>query len=454
MIPPRNPPNEAAMMRRHAIFANIFAFAAVAALRVPALGADAAMFRGDLGHTGIYQSAPVMHQAQVKWKFHTGAYVNSSPAVSQGVVYVGSADGYMYALDAGSGKTIWRFATGSRVVSSPAVSAGVVYFGSYDGNFYALNAADGKRLWKFKTGGERRFEGTHLHGSQPAPETMPDPFDVYLSSPAIWHDTVYFGSGDGNIYALSAKTGEKVWSFKTGDIVHASPAIDNGMLFVGSWDSYFYALDALSGAVKWSFKTGEDPDIHNQVGIQSSAAIMGGTVFFGCRDSHLYALDEETGGKKWSLDMHGSWVVGSPAVRDGKVYFATSDSGLFYAVKASDGSTIFSEDFHHWPTFSSPAIAGDTLYLGSWSGALTAIDLAKQKRAWSFQTDASKRLGPELTKADGTPNYDVAYASNFYDDMVTGFARMMTVGAFLSSPTIVDGVIFIGSTDGNVYALD
>jgi eukaryotic-like serine/threonine-protein kinase len=450
MNQPAKRPNEALMMRRQ----TIIAIAACAAMCGPARGADAPMFRGDLDHTGIFQSAPVLHEARVKWKFHTGGYVNASPAVVNGIVYIGSADGYLYALDEQTGTAKWQFKTGSRVVSSPAVSGGAVYFGSYDGNFYALNAADGKLLWKFKTGGERRFEGTHLHGSQPVSETMPDPFDVYLSSPAIWRDAVYFGSGDGNIYALNAKTGAKLWSFKTGDVVHASPGIDDGTLFVGSWDSYFYALDAQSGSVKWRFKTGEDPDTHNQVGIQSSAAIMDGTVFFGCRDSHLYALDEQTGGKKWSIDLHGSWVIASPAVRDGKVYFATSDSGLFYAVNASDGSVIFSVDFQHWPTFGSPAIAGDMLYTGSWRGTLTAINLSKQKEAWAYQTDASKRLGPDFTKADGTPNYGAAYASDFYDDLITGFTRMMALGAFLSSPVIDDGVIFVGSTDGNVYALD
>ncbi|HLJ85112.1 MAG TPA: PQQ-binding-like beta-propeller repeat protein [Candidatus Eremiobacteraceae bacterium] len=432
----------------------ILIVALFAALCSPARGADTPMFRGDLDHTGVYDSPPVAQAAHVKWAFHTRGYVNSSPVVANSVVYVGSADDNMYALDETTGKSLWHFKTGSRVVSSPAIWRSAVYFGSYDGNFYALSANDGKLLWKFKTGGERRFEGTHLHGSQPVDETMPDPFDVYLSSPAIWHETVYFGSGDGHVYALNAKTGEKLWSFKTGDIVHASPAIDNGTLFVGSWDSYFYALDALSGKMRWRFKTGVDPDIHNQVGIQSSAAVMDGTVFFGCRDSHLYALDEQTGDKKWSLDMHGSWVIGSPAVRDGKVYFATSDSGLFYAVNAGDGSIVFSEDFHGWPEFASPAVAGDMLYLGSWRGVLTAIDLTKRQTAWSFQTDASKRLGPDLTKADGSPNYAPAYASDFYDDLITGFARMMTVGAFLSSPAIDDGVIFVGSTDGNVYALD
>jgi len=415
-------------------------------LHAPALGADSAMFRGDPGHSGVYQSAGIMQLPNVKWKFHTNGFVNSSPAVAGGSVYIGSADGSLYAVRADTGILQWRFKTGSRVVSSPAVSGGIVYFGSYDGNFYAVDASDGKLKWKYKTGGERRFEGTHLHGSLPAPETMPDPFDVYLSSPIVWHDVVYFGSGDTNVYALNAKTGARVWQFKTGDVVHASPAIADGTVFIGSWDSYMYALDAASGKEKWRFKTGEDPDIHNQVGIASSAAVMEGIVYFGCRDSHMYAVDEKSGQKKWATDMHGSWVISSPAVRDGKVYFATSDSGLFYEVDAKSGAVIFSVNFHGWPTFSSPAIAGDMLYVGSWAGTLTGIDLTGQKTAWTFQTEASKQFGPALTKSDGTPNYDVAYASEFYDDIVAGFMRLMSVGAILSSPVVADGTIYVGET--------
>src|SRR6202035_6079362 len=98
-------------------------------------------------------------------------------------------------------------------------------------------------------------------------EAMPDPFDVYLSSRAVWHGAVYFGSGDGYVYALNATSGALVWQFKTGDIVHASPAIADGNVFIGSWDSYMYALDASTGAERWRFKTGEGPDIHNHVGI-------------------------------------------------------------------------------------------------------------------------------------------------------------------------------------------
>jgi outer membrane protein assembly factor BamB len=437
-------------MRLHFLSVVIF----VASLCRPALGADSAMFRGNLEHSGVYQTAGVTHSPKVKWKFYTNGAVNSTPAVANDAVYVGSADGGLYAVARSSGTLRWRFKTGSRVASSPAVADGIVYFASYDGNFYAVNTADGKLAWKFKTGGERRFEGTHLHGSQPVTELMPDPFDVYLSSPVVWHNAVYFGSSDGNVYALDAKSGALVWKFKTGDIVHASPAIADGTVFIGSWDSYMYALDATSGTEKWRFKTGDDPDIHNQVGIASSAAIANGTVYFGCRDSHLYALDEQSGRKKWAIDMHGSWVIASPAVRDGKVYFATSDSGLFEQVDAHDGAVDFSVKFHGWPMFSSPAIAGSMAYIGSWAGTLTAIDLVGQKPAWTFATDAAKRFGPALTKTDGSPNYDIAYASDFYDDTVAGFMRMMTVGAILSSPVVADGVIYVGSTDGNLYALD
>ena len=160
----------------------------------------------------------------------------------------------------------------ARIPSSPAVANGLVYFGSYDGNFYAVETATGKLKWKFHNA-ERRFAAKHLHGSLPLDETMPDPFDVYLSSPAVWNEAVYFGSGDGNVYALDAATGGVKWKFQTGDVVHASPAIADGQLYIGSWDSYFYALDAASGKELWRFKTGEDPDIHNQVGIQSSATV-------------------------------------------------------------------------------------------------------------------------------------------------------------------------------------
>jgi len=346
----------------------------------------------------------------------------------------------------------WKFRTEGRVASSPAVANGVVYFGSYDGYFYAVDLA-GKEKWKFQTNGERRYAGNHLHGIDPAAETQPDPFDFYLSSPSVVDGTVYFGSGDGYIYALDAAGGLQKWKVQTGDVIHSSPAIANGVLYVGSWDTYFYAIETASGKEKWRFRTGDDPKIHNQIGIQSSPLVANGTVYFGCRDSNLYALDAQSGEKKWVFNNKGSWVIGSPVIKDGRLYFTTSDSGLFHAVDAATGNEIYSLKLL-WPLFSSPAIAGSTLYIGSEEGKLLAVDLRAQQLAWSFKTDGSKANGATYTKPDGKPNYEAAFTGDgFYDSMVVGVDRMLSVGMVLSSPVVVGDSVYFGSTDGNVYAL-
>jgi outer membrane protein assembly factor BamB len=411
------------------------------------------MFRGDLAHSGIYPTVGVPEFHRVKWAFHTHDEVISSPAIVDGTIYIGSNDGNLYAIDQQTGSRKWSFATKARIPSSPAVANGLVYFNSYDGNFYAVDTATGKLRWKFDNQGERRHAATHLHGSFPVGETMPDPFDVYLSSPAVWGGAVYFASGDGNIYALDAATGTLRWKFQTGDVVHASPAIADGRLYIGSWDSYFYALDAVTGKELWRFKTGEDPEIHNQVGIQSSATVANGLVYFGCRDSNFYALDAATGQKRWAYPNDGSWVITSPIVYKGRVYFATSDTALLNVLDAQTGTLIDSVKFH-WPIFGSPSIAGNTLYLAGQDGKLVAIDLASRKPVWTFQSEGSRKNLAAFSKADGDPDYRAAFNSTFYDDLVAGVSKLRTVGMMLSSPVISGSVVYVGSTDGSLYAIE
>ena len=201
---------------------------------LPTIAQDSPMFRGNLAHTGVYNAPGVPKFSKIKWKFQTGGQVISSPAVANGAAYIASTDGNLYALDLESGVQKWKLALGVRATASPAVDNGVIYLGTYSGRFYAVDAATGKLKWKFQTEGERRFAGKHLHGSEPAGETMPDPFDCYLSSPAVWNGAVYFGGGDGNVYALDATTGTLKWKFHTGDVVHASPAIADGTYLSGA----------------------------------------------------------------------------------------------------------------------------------------------------------------------------------------------------------------------------
>lgn len=414
------------------------------------------MFRGNLRHTGVYDASGIAALKGVKWKVAMPGAVIASPAVEGDVVYAASTGGVVVAVDRQTGAQKWRFTIKSRIVSSPAVAEGAVYFEAYDGFLYALDASSGTQRWKFKTEGEHRYTAKNLHGMQPAGETRPDPWDSYLSSPAVWKGAVYFGSGDGNIYAVDAATGALKWKFHTDDVVHASPAIADGMLFLGSWDGYFYALDVATGAQKWRFKTGDDPEFHNHIGIESSAAVVDGTVYFGCRDAHVYALDEFTGEKKWAYtEPNGSWVNTSPAVSNGVVYFGNSYGGQLFAADARTGKILYTIGFKGWPIYSSPAIAGGTLYVGSTAGTLNAVNLDSHAVAWTFATEASKANLPTFSKPDGTAGYFEAFGSTgFYDDVVAGYERLESVGPVISSPVVVGNTVYFGSSDGNLYALE
>jgi len=388
----------------------------------------------------------------VAWTYRTGAKVLSSPVVAEGLVFVGSSDHGMVALEARNGALRWRFKAQGAIASSPAVAAGLVFFSSLDGAIQAVDAATGKLTWTFRTGGERRFTAPGIHGAQPRTETMPDPFDVFLSSPVVAEGMVYLGSGDQHLYALDVATGALRWKVKTGDVIHASPAVAGGRVYIGSFDRTMYALDAKTGAIQWTFQTGDDPEAHNQIGIASSAAVAEGRVFFGCRDGHFYALDAATGKLLWKHDNHKGWVIASPAVQDGRVYFPTSDGQRFKALEAATGNVIFDKPMKA-VSFSSPAIAGNRILFGTSDGWLHLMDRDTGAAVAGFQTEGSRQNAAKYLDAEGRMIGSALYPDGTLDGMVIGLDRMFSLGSILSSPTLFEGVAYVGSTDGTIYAL-
>ena len=410
-------------------------------------------FHGNLARTGVYEGDGPKKFGGVKWTFQTGGPIVASPVISEGVIYIGSADKNFYAIEQKTGAQKWKFATGGAISSSATVAHGLVYFLSYDGGCYALDARTGALAWRFATQFEKRFEARGLHGQEPKEQSMPDVFDFFTSSPAVYENRVYFGSGDSNVYALDARTGELAWKFATGGVVHSSPSIAHGMVYIGSFDSFVYALDAATGAEKWRFAGGQDPEKHNQVGFTSSAAVVGATLYIGCRDGHLYALASDTGAKKWEFTSKPAWISGTPAVREGLLYVGTGSSLQFVGLEAETGQTRFTYNMKTG-VFSSAALAGDLAYIGNANGRLQVFDVKSGLLAWEFQTEASKKDAMKILKPDGGFSDNMgAEVFHDFEDMYILMSRRFSVGAIVSSPVIDHGEVYFGSADGLLYAL-
>jgi outer membrane protein assembly factor BamB len=313
--------------------------------------------------------------ARVYWKAEAASAFDTTPAVADDIVYIGSEQAMMYALNATSGKQYWATAGGSGFDSSPVVSGGNVYVGCDDGKLYAFEAkttgqtAGGKILWTYTTG------------------------SGVVSSPAVFNNVVYVGSGDSKVYALTS-AGALVWSYATGASVYSSPAVVNGLVYVGSADSKLYAIKADNGALVWSAKTGGV--------IQSSPAVAYGLVYVGSDDGNLYAYNAHTGALQWSVNFGAPFDFASPSVADGVVY-AASTEGTLYAIQAITGNILWT-----YATAGdgsgSPAISDGTLYFNSIDGETYAFATeagtdALRRRAHA-PAISTLRLDPHLRVSD------------------------------------------------------
>jgi eukaryotic-like serine/threonine-protein kinase len=422
------------------------------------------VFHADEAHTGVYRSAAGRGLGPVRWKFKTNGKIFSSPVIKDGLAYIGSEDSNLYAIRTYSGALSWKFHTGGAVSSSPALFNGMIYFTSYDGYCYSLDATTGRELWKFKTGGEKKVGANGLWTMKPSDMYMEDLWDFFLSSPVVGVNgpgnykgpTVYFGSSDGNLYALDAITGSFKWKFRTNGIIHTSPALYEGVIFFGSWDNNLYAVDAQTGKEIWKFKTRDQPVYHVLEGIEASPAVADGVLYFGARDGLFYALKTKTGDSLWSFSADNSWVLTTAAIFDSTVFFGTSDTYTFYALDTKTGRKKFSMKATGY-LYSSPAISRRTAYFGDFTGNFYALDLRSGGKNWqTFSTDNRKSNAAGILNPKG--ELDFAYTGgkddmSLYSSSVKVMNKFYTLGSIVSSPAVYGSSIYFGSTDGNLYAI-
>ena len=249
-------------------------------------------------------------------------YLQSSPLVHDGKVFIGSLSGTLFVVDAATGKSAWSVGTLDAIRSSPVVADGRLYFGSWDDHLYAVDLKTHAILWRADTGGIVQStpalgEGRVVVGSRSAKLLAFDtktgaeawrheyPDGSWVESSAIYGGgRFYVGSSDAlKISAFDAASGQEIWQFKTGGWTWATPTLANGTLYVGALSASpyyfqgvtlrpgFYALDAATGGERWHFTPGATKG-YVTGGLIGSPAVVNGMVYVGALDGRIYALKE------------------------------------------------------------------------------------------------------------------------------------------------------------------
>ncbi len=232
------------------------------------------------------------------WRFRARV-IESSPLLVRGVLYFGTFDNKLYALDARTHKVRWTYRTGDDVKGGPVLAGRTIYFGSYDGNAYAVDARTGKLRWRSGAQGGLRGAGN------------------FYATPAVAYGRVFIGNTDGKIYAFGARTGRLRWSRSTGGYVYSSAAVWNKTVYVGSYDRRLYALDAATGDVRWSFKANDR--------ISGAPTVLAGLVYFATLARRTYALAARTGKRVWTFP-DGKYT---PVVADAERVYLTGYKRLY-----------------------------------------------------------------------------------------------------------------------------
>ncbi len=325
----------------------------------PMMGYDPAWTGYNSGETSLTPSL------RLAWAYETQGAISGSPAVAGGMLYVGSLDGKLYALDARTGEFRWSFATGGQIWSSPAIANGIVYFGSYDHIVYALNATTGALVWSYQTG------------------------DIVFASPVVANGIVYVSSGPSApmLYALDAETGAARWlrGVRNG---WSSAAYGDGVVYLGILNtSEVYAMDGQTGAVKWSDST--------QQGYVRSAPSLSGPLLYVPLTGILVARNAQMGNLLWGFSADSA--VDSPLATANGLVYMSSRAGTIFALEAQAGGLVWQHQTGEaWS--SSPVVANGVVYVGTgWS--IHALDAQTGSPQWAYKTGGY--IGASLAIAGG-----------------------------------------------------
>ncbi len=282
------------------------------------------------------------------------------PLVLDGKLYIGGANQHVYCLDAKTGKIEWQTKTSDWIRSKPAMTSKGLLVACVDGTIACLNRADGKIHWSKKISTHPIYSDLISAGDS-----------VLVSDSDLWLRRI---DANGDIIwkrsllnAYENEKGERIFTdvLSGGTYYQSKPTAADGKVYFGSAAGFLFSIDADTGEEKWKFEMGG--------AISVGPAIGEGKVFAGQQggERFFYCVDAKTGSLVWKQTLPGGWVWGSAAYDDGMVYVPTVN-GHAVCLDAKSGHIVWM-----YPTAKSvpaePAIDGDLVFFGSWSGSLYAF---------------------------------------------------------------------------------
>lgn len=276
------------------------------------------------------------------------------------------------------------------------------------------------------------------------------------STPAVWEDYIVVGNSSGFVLCLSAKDGSEHWRYKTGAAVYSTPDISDGKVVIGSTDKNIYCLDVKTGKLAWKITTGAP--------VVAAATIEKGIVYIGGSDGIFRALDLQTGKKMWEYAGVSGFVETKPLLYEGNVIFGAWDTYL-YSLNKSDGTLNWKWSNGNAGTLLSPAavwpVAADgKIFIAAPDRFMTAVDAVTGKTLWRtkrYQVRETVGISGDGKRIFARCMTDTvvafsASASSMETDWVTDCKYGYDIDP--SMPVEKEGVVFFGTKNGLVYALD
>ena len=332
---------------------------------------DSSTFRGDVARTGVVpgpgpEGAPVL-----AWEEQLGGQVLTSPAVVDGVLYVGATDGLFRALDLLTGAELWRQEV-NLAWSSPTVAGDVVLFGTDDRQLLVLDRFSGQVM--------RRIDlGAFASGSPAVVEDL-----IYVATSSELSRGLAGPDDRGEILAIDLDSGSLVWSAPLPGPSSRSVAVDDSIVVVPTEVGIAVAFDVSTGQELWRFATGARA--------ADTPVIADGRVFIAGLDLEgvrggLWAVDIRSGRELWRYRRVDGQTVVAPAVdADVGVVYAGSVAGDVTAHAAEDGRVLWTQPVGA-EVATPPTKAGDVLYVAT-NGEVVTLDAPTGDILGRFPIDA------------------------------------------------------------------